>query len=113
MSGENGLVTLKKGTLALAGSIIVTVTATLSAVGSWRLSIATDAAFHERVEAHMRESEPIWDDVHQNHDITRQNRSDIEALRKEVAALVASQTRTNDKIDLLIQTMMRRGEINR
>lgn len=94
-------------------TVVGTVLLALGAVGGWLASVRADGAFHARVEAHLAESVPLVADLHDTHDMSRENRDNIKAINKDVADLVESQKRLTDKVDLLIQTMMRRGEIAR
>jgi hypothetical protein len=86
----------------------------------WLSSIRSDASFHERVERDMADGEKRQkqlDDI-----ISRQaamgasimvNNDQISNLQDLVHELVAAQTRQTDKIDLLVQSQMREGRINR
>lgn len=110
--GNGGVHISKTALTALVGAPAI-VAALLGIFGGWKAGIASDAAFRQRVESHLTETVSVWDRVNRDHDVTLRNEQNILALTKQVQVLVESQQRLGDKIDLLVQSGMRRGEINR
>lgn len=97
--------------------IVGAITGAVGLVVAWSsgfvASTARDAAFQARTEEHLRESAGWGPDLSDLKTSVEVNRTEMVALKARVGELVDSQQRLTDKMDLLIQSEMRRGNVTR
>jgi len=92
----------------------------LTSYGGFIAGVKSDAAWHERVDAHIRDSDKVWQGAGVDHQHGEQTSRDVAVLTVQVGELTKALDqygqkfdRLGDKVDLMVQTMMRQGAINR
>lgn len=97
-----------------AVSAIVAGAGFILAFGSgWVAAVRTDAALKQRVETHLDESKHYGSDISDLKTAVAVNGEQIKALTELMKSAQESDKRLTDKIDLLIQSQMREGRIQR